>query len=223
MHTVDCFCSFCRTLSGYCSACVSRVGLSTKQATEPYSDKVVNCTRNPAVRRALRQLLCYPDLPILAFFVFLAFFVLRFSLLSFPRISRVLLRGKSLLFRGILAFLPKKQGLKGQGSWVLNWESTENWDFHRLEPYTKPYHSPRIFYKSIPFPVFLLFFVVFTGIRCGTEFSFCCNSHALLGESRGYCTKTKQEWPDSRSTLENTFWNFYEINSSQGFFLYCKP
>ena len=24
-------------------------------------------------------------------------------------------------------------------SWVLNWESTENWDFHRLEPYTKPY------------------------------------------------------------------------------------
>ena len=22
---------------------------------------------------------------------------------------------------------------------VLNWESTENWDFHRLEPYTKPY------------------------------------------------------------------------------------
>ena len=24
-------------------------------------------------------------------------------------------------------------------SWVLNWESTENWDFHRLEPYTNPY------------------------------------------------------------------------------------
>ena len=24
-------------------------------------------------------------------------------------------------------------------SWVLNSESTENWDFHRLEPYTKPY------------------------------------------------------------------------------------
>ena len=24
-------------------------------------------------------------------------------------------------------------------SWVLNWESTENWDFHRLEPYPKPY------------------------------------------------------------------------------------
>ena len=46
----------------------------------------------------------YP--PILAFFVFLAFFVLRFSLLfcafllSFPRISRVLQGGKSSLFSG---------------------------------------------------------------------------------------------------------------------------
>ena len=28
---------------------------------------------------------------------------------------------------------------------------------------------------------------------------FFCNSHALLGELRGYCTKTKQEWPDSGS------------------------
>ena len=44
---------------------------------------------------------------------------------------------------------PKKQGKEGQGrralrrllfaSWVLNWESTENWDFRRSEPYTKPY------------------------------------------------------------------------------------
>ena len=48
------------------------------------------------------------ELPIPAFFVFLAFFVLRFSLLfrafllSFPRISRVLQRGESLFF------LPKK-------------------------------------------------------------------------------------------------------------------
>ena len=24
-------------------------------------------------------------------------------------------------------------------SWALNWKSTENWDFHRLEPYMKPY------------------------------------------------------------------------------------
>ena len=47
---------------------------------------------------------------------------------------------------------------------------------------------------------------------------FFCNSHALLGESRGYCTKAKQEWPDSGSTLENIFCNFYEINSSQAFF-----
>ena len=39
---------------------------------------------------------------------------------------------------------------------------------------------------------------------------------------RGYCTKSKQEWPDSGSTLENIFWNFYEINSSQDFLLYCK-
>ena len=50
-------------MSEYCSACVSRVGLSTKQATEPYSDNLVNCTWNPSepysdkdipVRRALR-------------------------------------------------------------------------------------------------------------------------------------------------------------------------
>ena len=47
---------------------------------------------------------------------------------------------------------------------------------------------------------------------------FFCNSYALLGESRGYCTKTKQEWPDSGSTLENIFCNFYEINSSLDFF-----
>ena len=24
-------------------------------------------------------------------------------------------------------------------SWALNWESTENWDFHSWEPYTEPY------------------------------------------------------------------------------------
>ena len=40
---------------------------------------------------------------------------------------------------------------------------------------------------------------------------------------RGYCTKkTKQEQPDSGSTLENIFCTFYEINSSQDCFLYCK-
>ena len=44
----------------------------------------------------------------------------------------------------------------------------------------------------------------------------------LHGESRGYCTKTKQEWPDSGSTLEIFFGNFYEIDSSRVFFLYCK-
>ena len=61
------------------------------------------------------NILYYPDLPILAFFVFLAFF--RFAVflaffvrfcLSFPRISRVQPRGKSLLFRGILAFFAKR-------------------------------------------------------------------------------------------------------------------
>ena len=64
----------------------------------------------------------FPDLPILVFFVFLAFFVLRFSLLfyavwlSFPRISRVLQRGKSsLFFGGSSFFCQKKQGLEGQG------------------------------------------------------------------------------------------------------------
>ena len=50
---------------------------------------------------------------------------------------------------------------------------------------------------------------------------FFCNFH---GNSlrREYCTKTKQDWPDSGSTLENIFCNFYEINSSQDSFLYCK-
>ena len=24
-------------------------------------------------------------------------------------------------------------------SWVLNWESTDNWDFHSWEPYKEPY------------------------------------------------------------------------------------
>ena len=32
-------------------------------------------------------------------------------------------------------------------------------------------HSPRIFYKLIPLPFFFVFFfVIFTGIRCGTDF-----------------------------------------------------
>ena len=51
------------------------------------------------------------------------------------------------------------------------------------------YHSPRNFYKLIPLPVFFvctLFFLNFYG-------------NSLR---RGYCTKSKQEWPDSGSTLE---------------------
>ena len=75
-----------------------------------------------------------------------------------------------------------------------------------------------IFLQIHPPPVFFfgIFFVIFTGIRCGADFF--CNSHALFGESRGYCTKTKQEWPGSGSMLENIFCNFYEINSSQNVF-----
>ena len=78
--------------------------------------------------------------------------------------------------------------------------------------------TPNFLQINSPPVFFCYFFVFFKGIRCGTDFF--CNSHALLGESRGYCTKTKQEWPDSGSTLENIFCNFYEINSSQDF-LFC--
>ena len=53
-----------RTVSEYCSARVSHVGLSTKKKTEPYSDNPLNRTRNPSepysdketpLRRALRR------------------------------------------------------------------------------------------------------------------------------------------------------------------------
>ena len=53
-----------KTVSEYCSARVPRVGLSNKQATEPYSDNLLSCTRNPSepysdkeipLRRALRR------------------------------------------------------------------------------------------------------------------------------------------------------------------------
>ena len=39
---------------------------------------------------------------------------------------------------------------------------------YRSGIYNINYHSPRIFYKLIPHFVFL--FVIFTGIRCGTDF-----------------------------------------------------
>ena len=56
----------------------------------------------------------YPDLPILAFFVFLAFFVLQFSLLfcafllSFPRIQGFSREENPCFFRGILVFFATK-------------------------------------------------------------------------------------------------------------------
>ena len=70
------------------------------------------------------------------------------------------------------------------------------------------YHSPRNFYKLIPLPDFfrVIFFSNFYGNSLRPPILF-CNSHALLGESRG---------------LENIFCKFHEINSSQEFFLYCK-
>ena len=75
------------------------------------------CPEGPA-----RQIDVSPDPPILAFFDFLVFFVLRFSLLfcafllSFPRISGVRQSGKSLLFSGDACFFAKKAGKGGSGS-----------------------------------------------------------------------------------------------------------
>ena len=51
---------------------------------------------------------------------------------------------------------------------------------------------------------------------------FFCSSHALLGESRGYCTKTKQEWPYSGSTLENIFVKFTKLIPRRIFFCIAK-
>ena len=84
---------FRNLVSEYCSARVSHVVLSTKQATEPYSDNLLNRTRNPSEP--------YSDKEI-----------------PFPL--------EELCGGGFL-------------SWAFNWESAENWDFHRLEPYTNPF------------------------------------------------------------------------------------
>ena len=72
----------------------------------------------------------------------------------------------------------------------------------------RQYHSPRNFYKLIPLPVFFFvsFFVIFTGIRCGVDIAQKPNKS---GQILDQCWK-------------NIFCNFYEINSSQDFFLYCK-
>ena len=71
-------------------------------------------------------------------------------------------------------------------------------------PARKIYHSPRNFYKLIPLPDFFLYF-------------FFCN---FYGNSLrcGYCTKTKQEWPDSGSTLENIFVIFTKFIPRRIFF-----
>ena len=59
MKTPRIFCPFwtqIRMVSEYCSACVSCVGLSTKQAAEPYSDNLLNRTRNPLNRTRTKKL-----------------------------------------------------------------------------------------------------------------------------------------------------------------------
>ena len=76
-----------RTVSEYCSACVSRVGLST-------ISKQQNRTRT-----TLRAVLGQRNYPWKSF--------------------------EAGCFIG----------------WVLNWESTPNQDFHRLEPHTRPYSN----------------------------------------------------------------------------------
>ena len=81
---------------------------------------------------------------------------------------------------------------------VTNWASVlhKNNDFPKAKT-AAAYHSPRNVYKSIPLLIFfVIFFCNFYGNSLRHRFFFCI-SHALLGESRGYCTKTKQEWPDS--------------------------
>ena len=85
-------------------------------------------------------------------------------------------------------------------------------DNHTIHPDFLQINSPPVF--------FVLFFLYF--LREFVAAPIFCNSHALLGESRGYCTKTKQEWPDSGSTLENIFCSFCQINSSQEFFCIAK-
>ena len=91
-----------------------------------------------------------PDPPILAFFVFLAFFALRFSLLfcafllSFPRISRVLQGGKSSLFSGHPRFFAKEAGIGGSGKGeksaisgkLLHWIFLFQWTFLPFSPST---------------------------------------------------------------------------------------
>ena len=70
----------------------------------------------------------------------------------------------------------------------------------------------------IPFPDFFCnCFCNFYGNSLRHRFFF-CNSHAVLGESSGYCTKTKQEWPDSGSTLENIFVIFTKLIPRRKFF-----
>ena len=83
------------------SARVSRVGLSTKQATEPYSDNLLNRTRNPSEPH------WHDEIPLKKSFEAVALLV----------------------------------------GWILNWESTENWHFHRFERYPKPY-SDTSWYQS---------------------------------------------------------------------------
>ena len=65
-------------------------------------------------------------------------------------------------------------------------------------------HSPRNFYKLIPLPVFLyFFFVIFTGMRCGVDIARKANKSGQILDKRWIIF----------------FCNFYEICSSQDFFV----
>ena len=83
------------------------------------------------------------------------------------------------------------------------------------------YHSPRNVYKLIPLPDFFVFvFVIFYGNLLGPPIFFVrksSNQNQLTSPDRCgvFCFF-------GGGGLENIFCNFYEINSSQAFFLYCK-
>ena len=116
----------------------------------------------------------------------------------------------------VLQSAPSKTSFPGLRKWLLVWSvpvSSKANDKAWTNRVGTQINSPPVFF-------FVIFFVIFTGIRCGTDFFW--NSHVLLGESRGYCTKTKQEWPDSGSTLEICFVIFTKLILAGCFFVLQK-
>ena len=85
----------------------------------------------------------------------------------------------------------------------------------------RQYHSPQNLYKWIPLPIFLcIFFVIFTGFRGGHRF-FC--KRKQQSESTDIA---RPMWCFlflwGRGAGKNFLWHFYEINSSQDFFVLQK-